>query len=140
MNETPTLTDAHHNMLKQSFGRVVAKSLFLPRFYEILMASSPEIASKFINTDLSKQYNLLEQSLALALLFPDDNVVAKQKITKLRESHNRHNLNIPPHLYIYWLDSLMSVFAELDPEFSPELEHRWRVFLQITIDHIKAGY
>ncbi len=131
-------TDPH--VLKQSFGRVVAKSEFLPRFYEILMASSPEISAKFANTNLKKQYNLLEQSLALSLLFPEDNVVAKQAINKIRSSHTRHNLDISPHLYIYWLDSLMTVFAELDPEFTPAMEQQWRTFLQITIDHIKAGY
>ena len=126
--------------IKQSFGRALTAPTFLVRFYETLIACSPEIAEKFANTDLSKQYELLEHSLAMAMLFPDNNVVSKQVINKIRESHNRQNLNISPELYTEWLDSLMVVLNEVDSEFSPELEQQWRSFLTIAIDHIKAGY
>ena len=126
--------------IKQSFGRALTAPTFLTRFYETLIACSPEIADKFSNTDLKKQYELLEHSLAMALLFPDDNIVAKQVVNKIRESHNKHNLNIAPGLYADWLDSLMKVLHEVDPEFTTELEQQWRTFLKIAIDHIKAGY
>ena len=126
--------------INQSFGRAVTAPTFLPKFYETLISSSPDIAEKFANTDLQKQYELLEHSLAMALLFPQDNIVAKQVINKIRESHNRHGLNIAPDLYTNWVDSLMSVLNEVDPEFTPELEQQWRALLKIAIDHIKVGY
>lgn len=34
-------------------------------------------------------------------------------------------MNVTPDLYPIWVDCLMKTIAELDPEFSPELERQW---------------
>lgn len=126
--------------IRQSFGRAISKPAFLVRFYETLTTASPEAARKLADTDLKEQYSLLEHSLAMALLYSENNIIAKQAIEKIRKSHNRENLAISPELYAVWLDSLIDALHHIDPEFTPELELQWRAILKISIDHIKSGY
>ncbi|OGT21002.1 MAG: hypothetical protein A2V90_08605 [Gammaproteobacteria bacterium RBG_16_57_12] len=126
--------------VRQSYGRVLTKRNLVQRFYEVFMHSSPEIERKFAKTDFTKQYELLERSLTMSILYPQGNIIAKQAIGKIRESHSRKNLNIEPRLYHLWLDSLIKVLAELDPEFNPQLDKHWRKMMSVTLDYIKEGY
>lgn len=126
--------------VRLSYGRSIAKRDFLGRFYEIFLASSPEIARKFVNTDLEKQQELLAMSVNMVILFPQENKIAKNAVGRIRESHSRSGLNIEPHLYTLWVDSLVQAVSEHDPEFNDQLEASWRKVLQIAIDYIVGGY
>lgn len=134
------VSEADVASVRKSFGRVMAKGRFVERFYEVLFKSNPGIGKLFAKTDLKKQSEVLEQSLSMALLFPQGNPIAKQVVERIRKSHSRDQLNIEPSLYKFWLDSLMQVVAESDPDFSPALDQQWRRVLQVTLDHIAAGY
>jgi len=126
--------------VRKSYGRVISKGMFVERFYEIFINSSPEIQRMFVKTDFDKQNELLERSLSMALLFPQKNPIARQLIEKIRMSHSREHLNVDPALYNLWLDSLMKTVAEKDQEFDPELEQQWRRVLQVTLNYIAEGY
>ena len=79
-------------------------------------------------------------SLSMAILFPQDNVVATHAMDKVRDRHNKNNLDIKPEYYDYWLNSLITVVFTSDPGFTPELEQHWRTTMRHVINHITSGY
>lgn len=134
------MDEAVIHAVKQSYGRALGNPRLMADFYDTLMASHPGIAKMFANTDLQKQQLILKQSLSMAILFPQDNLIAKHAMEKVRKTHAHDQLNIRPELYDYWLNSLLSVVKNSDPDFSPELEGQWRMILNHTLSYIKEGY
>ena len=126
--------------VKKSYGRALSNKNLMTDFYNKFIVSHPDVAKKFAGVDLQKQREVLKQSLSMAILFPQDNLIAKHAMERVYKTHGRNKLNISPELYKYWLNSLVSVVAESDPEFTPELEQQWRLLLSQVIDYIKAGY
>lgn len=126
--------------LSFSYGRALGNPRLMDRFYELLMKSHPTIPKYFEKTDLAKQKQLLSQSINMAILFPQKNKIAINAISRIKKSHSHANLDIKPHLYTYWLDSLIAALEESDKDFTPELEKKWRETLQVAIDYIKEGY
>lgn len=126
--------------VRQSFGRALTKRSFMPRFYEIFTKSHPSIPAMFKNTDFEQQNELLSQSINMAILFVQNNIIAKNALTRIRQSHDHEHLKIKPDLYPLWINSLIAALKEFDPEFNPPLEKQWREVLAPAIDHIKAGY
>ncbi len=126
--------------VRLSYGRAISRKLFMERFYEIFIKSSPVVARKLAETDVEKQQALLSQSVNMVILFPQGNKIAHNAITRIRGSHARNGLAIKPEYYKFWVDSLMAALAEHDPEFDDELEQAWRRVLQNAIDYIIEGY
>ncbi len=131
---------AEIDTVKQSFGRALGDKELLGKFYDRLVSSSPEVGKAFVNVDMETQKEVLQMSLSMAILYPQDNVVAKHAMNRVRHSHSQANLNIKPALYQYWLDSLLGAVAESDPEFTPELEQQWRAVMGVVIGYISSGY
>lgn len=128
------------SIVSESFGRCILKEDFLDRFYEIFINSDPAIKPMFANTDFNKQKELLRKGLSMAVLFFNDSVLATSTLNRIRETHNRHQLNINPRLYPFWVDSLMKTIAEFDERSTPETERAWRTILQKAVNHIMNGY
>ena len=126
--------------VKQSYGRTLADADLMRNFYEIFTASHPDIVKMFVRTDIKKQRDTLKTSLSMAILFPQDNVVAKSAMKRVRDSHSRGKLNINPELYMHWLNALVAVVSMSDPEFTPVLEQQWREVLGHTVSYIQEGY
>ena len=126
--------------VQRSFARCWRTGDVLGRFYENFFDSHPDIRPKFINTNLDKQKQLLQQSVNLAILFADDVSYAKNGIGRIRKTHSKSNLNIPPNLYPYWKKSLIDAISEFDPEFTSQLAKEWDRVLQQTIDYVIEGY
>lgn len=126
--------------VKQSFARCMIKGDVVGRFYEIFLASHPDIKPRFANTDFDAQKHLLRQSVNLAMMFANDNQVGIKGIKRIRKSHSKSGLNIPPDLYPYWKKSFIQAASEFDQEFSDELNTQWNEVLQKTIDFIIEGY
>jgi len=126
--------------VRLSYGRAIAKSAFLPRFYDIFLASDRAIARKFANTDLEKQQELLAMSVNMVILFPQENKIAKNAVGRIRKSHSHDELNIEPRFYELWKSSLIQAVSEHDVEYTPQIEASWLRVLQIAIDHIVEGY
>ncbi len=129
-----------YDLVNGSFGRCANSNGFFDSFYSILKGSHPDIANMFAETDFTKQNELLRIALELMLMFDHGSDAAKQVMERIRESHSRHQLNVPPQLYDYWLDSLMKACAKHDTEFTPEHETAWRDVLSKGINYIKSGY
>ncbi len=126
--------------VQQSYGRSQIKSGLMDRFYDIFLASHPDIGPRFEGTNMAQQKGLLRQGLNLAIMFASDNPVGQGGIARIRASHSKTKLNIPPTLYRYWLDSFVKAVSEFDPQFTAELERQWRAVLQKSIDFISEGY
>ncbi len=126
--------------VRLSYGRAISKSGFLPRFYDIFLASDRAIARKFVSTDLKKQQALLAMSVNMVILFPQENKIAKNAVGRIRKSHCKEGLNIEPRFYELWKSSLIQAVSEYDVEYTSQIEASWQKVLQIAIDHIVEGY
>ncbi|MDH4134994.1 MAG: globin [Gammaproteobacteria bacterium] len=126
--------------VQDSFGRCLTQDKFFDRFYEIFIASHPDIRPMFARTDMAKQKELLRHGLMSALMFVEDDVMAKACIDRIRGSHGHGRLNIRPELYRYWLESILRTVSECDPGHTPEVGQLWRQALQPAVEHIKSGY
>ncbi|TXL00261.1 hypothetical protein BMR05_04030 [Methylococcaceae bacterium HT4] len=61
-------------------------------------------------------------------------------LLKIANSHNKNNLNIRPHLYSLWLDSLVSAAKSINHDFDNNTEKLWRTCLQPGIDLMISRY
>ena len=126
---------------RDSLERCNAGSGFLERFYELFMATSPEIREKFADTDFERQRKALRDSLFLMLSAAGTTKgLAHRELEKLARRHSRAQLDIKPEWYALWLDCLLEAVSEHDPEFSPEIDEAWRDSLRPGIELLIAAY
>jgi hemoglobin-like flavoprotein len=126
---------------RDSLSRCVKQTGFLDRFYELLMASSDEIKAKFETTDFDRQMKVLQDSLFVMMVAAGTTSgMAHKELAKLAERHNRNSLAIKPEWYKNWLDCLMKTVAEVDPEYTPELDAAWRESLRGGIELLSSKY
>jgi len=124
----------------RSYMRAGGRAL-ISAFYDHLMESEKEIREKFEQVDMDVQTENLARAIIMSFLFAGNNHQTAEKIMdKVRESHNRHNLNIEPHLYDIWLQRLIETVAVCDPEADDELLADWRTVLSHSVEHIRSGY
>ena len=126
--------------VEQSFERCLIKGDVIGRFYDIFLESHPDIKPRFANTDFQSQKHLLRQGINLAIMFASGNPAGKNGIKRIRKSHRKSGLNIPPDLYPYWKKSFIQATSEFDSKFSDELKRQWDSVLQKSIDYIIDGY
>ncbi len=126
--------------VKDSYGRCCVNPKFFGLFYETFLASHPAIAPMFAKTDMSKQKSLLRQGLSMMLMHLEGNTVGTTGMDRIAESHSKKKMNIQPHLYDYWITSLLKCVKECDPQITPQLEGEWKQSLQQGVRRIVAGY
>jgi len=126
--------------VQSSFGRCALKPDFLDTFYKIFIATSPEVAALFKNTDFQKQKKVIQMSLNMLITHAMGTGVVEGYLQQLADSHSRKGLNIDPRHYATWLDCLMKTVKQYDPKYTPELEQAWRACLNKGIDLIKSKY
>lgn len=132
MNQTITPTK-----LNDSFERCINDPLFLDKFYEIFLSSSDEVYQMFKNTEMETQKAMLMTSLVYMSHANND---SPGLLLNIAEKHNKNNLNIKPHLYKLWLDSLIAAANSIDPLFDENTEKLWRETLQPGIDFMISRY
>jgi len=114
---------------------------FISVFYDHLMQSSEAIREKFEKVDMEIQTDNLARAIVMSFLFVDQNhQTALHTMDRVRESHNRHNLDIKPELYDVWLNCLIETVAKYDPQANEELLQQWHRVMSASIDHIRNGY
>ena len=124
-----------------SLRRCNANPGFLDLFYETFLASSPKVKEKFANTDFERQKRLLHASFYLILLASEDPEHGPERyLASLAERHSVHDLNIGSDFYDLWLDSLLAVVRECDPEFDHDIEDAWEQVMGIGIDYLLQHY
>lgn len=109
------------------------------RFYEIFLATSPEIGNRFRHTDMARQREMLAQSLHEMVEFSTSRV-ASDRLDQVARRHSQAERDVPPELYEIWLDSLVKAVRQLDPEFTEDVELAWRVVLAPGIAYMKFRY
>lgn len=126
--------------VRASYGRIIGRRGFTERFYELFLASRPEIAKMFETTDFKKQREKLTKAISMSILFPYGDEISIDALNRIRESHNHQHMDIKPEYYIHWANSLVATIAEFDPQFNDEVEDCWRRSIQTSLKHIKEGY
>lgn len=123
-----------------SMHRCLESPDFLRRFYERFIGASEEVAEKFANTDLDRQAQMLQDSLRLVLQAAVGVEAGRDHLAHIAELHSRRKLGIGPHLYQFWLDSLVAVAGDTDPDWDETLDDIWRAALQPCIDRMIRGH
>ena len=124
-----------------SLQRCNANPLFLDRFYETFLASSPDVREKFAHTDFVRQKRALRASLQTMALVAEDEATGPGKYLKdLARTHSRDGMNIGGELYDFWLDSLLSTVKECDPAFSPEVGKAWESVMMVGVHYLMSSY
>jgi len=113
--------------------------VFLDDFYRRFMASSPEVAGKFKNTNMDNQKQMLKASLYQMLMFLSE-MRSNEYMENIAAKHNRRGLDIRPGLYDLWLECLISSVREHDPRFTPDVELAWRLTMAPGITYMKFCY
>jgi hemoglobin-like flavoprotein len=127
--------------LQQSYGRCLRAKGFIERFYDIFLASHPDIAPMFRNTDFQKQRLALRRGISIAISHAAGGSLVKQSMEHMADVHSRRgHAPVPPKYYVHWVDSLLQAIAELDPEFSPALGARWRKGMAVVVETFTARY
>jgi hemoglobin-like flavoprotein len=124
-----------------SLARCLRGERFFQRFYELFLASSPEVRDKFQATDFRKQRRMLQTSFYMlveyiALGWPE----CEAYLERIAVAHGKHGRDIQPQLYDLWLDCLIRAVKECDELYSMEIEAAWRHMMGAGIAFIKARY
>ncbi len=113
---------------------------FVEHFYDLLMASSEEVASKFSATDFRRQKRVLMASLYCLMLATEGHPEGEAHLRRIAEVHDRHHRDIRPGLYDRWLECLVQAVRDCDSRVTPEVEQAWRSVLLPGIEVMKAAY
>lgn len=134
------MTDPY-NDLQQSYGRCLRDKHFIDRFYETLMASHPDIPPLFAHTDMFRQRLALRRGISIAILHAAGSTLAARSVEKMADVHGRGGrAPVPPHFHDCWLESLIKVIAETDPEADTMLLVRWRRAMGVVIHTFTRRY
>ena len=128
-------------VFNDSLERCLQGGRFFQRFYELFLASSPEVREKFQTTDFRKQRRMLQTSFYMlveyiALGWPE----CQAYLERIALAHGKHGRDIAPHLYDLWLDCLLRAVQECDAQYSPAVDAAWRFMMGAGIAFIKARY
>lgn len=130
-------------VFSSSYARVVGQGAYNPafvsRFYELFLASSPEVAGRFENTDMSRQKTMLHDSFTTLVEFNRQRRLSTQ-MAHLAAVHGPNASDIRPALYDLWLESLIQTVAEFDPDFDRDVELAWRLTLAPGISYLQFAY
>ncbi len=126
-----------------SFGRIMGNGAYNPefigRFYTRFLDSSPEIAKRFANTDMSRQKTMLHDSLGTLVDFSSHKRITRQ-MQRLAVVHGPGAADVHPDLYARWVESLLATVREFDPEYSPDVDLAWRLTLAPGISYLQFSY
>ena len=127
--------------LEDSLRRCNADPDFLDRFYERFLRSSPKVREKFRGTDFIRQKRMLQASLQLLLVAAqDDGERPTPYLDEVAARHSASQRAIGAELYDLWLDSLLATVREVDPSWSPEVEHAWESVMTVGIAYLVSRY
>jgi hemoglobin-like flavoprotein len=128
-------------VFNDSLARCLRGEQFFQRFYELFLASSPEVRDKFHATDFRKQRRMLQTSFYMLIEYmvlgwPE----CRAYLERIAVAHGRQGRDIAPHLYDLWLECLLRAVKECDDRWSPEVEAAWRYMMNAGIAFLKSRY
>lgn len=123
-----------------SLARCLVEDRFLTRFYELFVASSPEIAEKFSDTDFERQRRAMGASLYVIVLALEQGEAAMIYLDQVAKQHGHGDLDISADMYDVWRDCLLRVVKEYDPMYSDRIEQAWRLAADFAIHFMRERY
>lgn len=136
------MADALFITFNNSLERCMAGGGFLAAFYRRFLAKDPEIEAKFAHTDFNKQVDVLKNSLIMILMMRTHADVPEYEgmLEQVAVRHNRNNLDIPPHLYVVWFETLLETVKVHDAEFDEQVQMAWQDVLRHGIKFMVDRY
>ena len=122
---------------RASYGRCQRVPDFLRRFYDKLLASSPEIPAYFVNTKFDRQTKLLQHGILLLLIYARSNNPAL--LERIAARHGSGELDIPKKLYPCFVESFLATVRDCDPECTRETLQAWEASLAPGIAFISGS-
>lgn len=138
MDMSANVSDAELAQFHLSLDRCLADRTFLSRFYARFILSNDEVAAKFSGVDLNRQSDMLRTSLYMILRAAGGHDDGMAHLEDIAHSHSERGYDIGPHLYEHWLNCLLQVASETDPEFDAEADLLWRRVLGPCIQKMIA--
>ncbi|MDH5380365.1 MAG: hypothetical protein OEW75_05920 [Cyclobacteriaceae bacterium] len=133
-----SVKDAEEVLL--SFGRATLKGDFVGRFYDIFLESEPAVKPLFKDTDFVKQKDLLKQGISLIILHAKGSFVGTSGLIRIKDTHKKSKMGIPPYLYGYWKTSLIQTVTEFDKDITSNLLSQWHKVIDKGVKFIADGY
>ena len=131
---------APNDIVQQSYAACCLSPKFFDDFYDAFLASSSEIAAKFVNTNMAKQKQLLRDGISFMIMFSKGSAAGQAKVKRLGETHAQDRMDIKPQWYDLWVNALLKAVAKHDPKFTPALDRAWRTVLSKGIDSMRRQY
>ena len=129
------------NAVELSLNRCGANPVFLDRFYEVFLASSPKVQAMFEHTNFYRQKRALQASLHGMLLHARGNGSSSDPyLLEVAQRHSQGHLSIGAELYDLWLDSLLKTVKECDPESTAEVLAAWEKAMGLGIQFFLSHY
>lgn len=123
-----------------SFHRITAEDdladQFFARFYERFTAADPRVREAFRDTDMAHQISMLRKSFFYMVNFFASTEPADY-LQRIAALHGPGRLDIEPELFDLWLETLVEVLRDIDPEFDTCVELAWRVVLAPGLTFMK---
>jgi hemoglobin-like flavoprotein len=117
-------------IFNESLARATAEDAFYERFYRRLFGQSEEIGALFHNRDLPSIIAKLRITLMMVAEVAEGKPGLTMYLDMLGGIHRR--LNVEPHFFTLWRDSLIDTVAEYDSQF----DDRVRVAWERMLDHV----
>lgn len=115
-------------LAQQSYDRCQQAPEFFRAFYEAFLESDPRIPPYFAETRFDRQHRLLQHGLGLLLSYAKR--ANPHLLDRIAARHGSGDLDIPPGLYPFFVDSLVETARTHDPRFNGETESAWRAALE----------
>lgn len=133
----------YESVFNESFHRILSEEgtgeEFFSDFYREFLASSPEVARRFRDTDMARQRKMLKSSFYTMLRFSTSSEVTDE-LAAIAQSHDRDHHDVPPQLYDHWLECLLSAVERHDAQFADDVELAWRLVMAKGIACMKFRY
>jgi signal transduction histidine kinase len=116
--------------LLESFQRATGgQSKFYESFHARLVERDEKIAQLFSGVDLTKQKNMVIQSIELLIKNQNSlpELFAQDRVKQVVDMHKR--MEIDSQLLAHWADSLVETVRDFDSEFSDGLGEMWQHLL-----------
>lgn len=129
----------YQNIFNDSYIRCVVSDQdgFFKRFYELFTAADSGVSRVFARTNMERQISMLQESLLYMIHFANSKT-ASIRMQRIATFHGSNELDVPSHLFDLWVDCLIGTVRERDPQFEPDIEVAWRVFLAPGVAYVKA--
>lgn len=116
----------------ESFERCMEDRDFFRCFYDIFLGISPEITEKFGSAKMER----CSHTMLVSFSCMSSGQASTQALEHFVASQRSASDPIPPRLYDYWLDALLTAAALTDERFDAIAEAGWRRVMQAGISYV----